>query len=75
MKTKNFIFMLNKIMVDLTGKKTPYDMETGGADRQLGYYYFKFKENPKKLNRLIRHPLLQILRMKNQKSGEPLLLV
>ena len=40
-------------MVDLTGKKTPYDMETGGADRQLGYYYFKFKENPKKLNRLI----------------------
>ena len=45
--------MINKIRVDLSGKKTPYDMAANSADRQLGYYYFKFKESPKKLNRLI----------------------
>jgi hypothetical protein len=53
MKIKKTGFMLNKLRVDLFGKKIPYDMVLPVQNHQLDHYYFIFKEDPKKLNRLI----------------------
>jgi heparosan-N-sulfate-glucuronate 5-epimerase len=53
MKIKKIGFMINKLRVDLFGKKIPYDISAFTNGPELTYYYFNFKDNPKKLNRLI----------------------
>jgi hypothetical protein len=53
MNLKKIGFMLNKMRIDLAGKKMPFAISKSVMDQQLTHYYFNFRESPKKLNRLI----------------------
>ncbi|MBN1299590.1 MAG: hypothetical protein JW995_00075 [Melioribacteraceae bacterium] len=53
MKLKKTIFMLFKIISDITSTKEPYKIAYDVQSENLREYYFLFEENPRKLNKLI----------------------
>lgn len=48
------LFMLRKLVTDLTRGSIPFVPNDDNESQQLGYYYFRFEENPSRLNRLIK---------------------
>jgi heparosan-N-sulfate-glucuronate 5-epimerase len=55
MKLHKKFFMLQKLITDLKQSSIPFKPNEDNKSEKLGYYYFRFEEDFKHLNRLIAH--------------------